>query len=263
MKTDPLKSTLADLAEKAAPSTEINLWPGIKSELSTSAWHSKNGETMKTPAQNTLIRRLSLATLALATAFALLAFTPHGRTFAQSVIQLFTRAQSESFQTGGPIAEPDASMSTAMPPSPVISIADAKALADFNLLELPFVPQGFEYLGTRMYEDAVSTEYGVPGGGGNLVLMQSKEGFIQSEWDQVPANAIVPVKVGDVDAEYAQGTFVVIAGETSAKWNSDAPVFRLRWVRDGIWFELTKYGDVFPIEYLDMDGLIALAESLK
>jgi hypothetical protein len=35
------------------------------------------------------------------------------------------------------------------------------------------------------------------------------------------------------------------------------------WFQDGVWFELTKYGDVVPIEYLDMDGLIALAESLK
>jgi hypothetical protein len=263
MKTDPLKSTLADLAEKAAPSAEINLWPGIKSELSTSAWHSQNGETMNTPAQNTIIRRLSLAALALVTAFALLAFTPQGRTFAQSVIQLFTRAQSESFQPGGLIASPDASMPTAMPPSPVISVAEAESLAGFNLLELPSVPQGFEYLGARMYGNAVSIEYSVPGGGGNLILMQSKDGFIQSEWDQVPATAIVPVKVGDVDAEYAQGTFVVMAGETSATWNSDAPIFRLRWVKNGIWFELTKYGDVSPVEYLDMGGLIALAESLK
>jgi hypothetical protein len=93
--------------------------------------------------------------------------------------------------------------------------------------------------------------------------MQSREGFLQSEWDQVPADAIVPVKVSGVDAEYAQGMFVVYGGETSAKWNSDAPVFRLRWFKDGIWFELTKYGDVAPIEYLDMDGLIALAESLQ
>lgn len=76
MKTDPLKSNLAELAEEAVPSDKINLWPGIKSEISTSAWHSKNGETMNTLAQKTLIRRLSLAALALATAFTLLAFPP-------------------------------------------------------------------------------------------------------------------------------------------------------------------------------------------
>jgi hypothetical protein len=33
-------------------------------------------------------------------------------------------------------------------------------------------------------------------------------------------------------------------------------------VDDGIWFQLTKYGDVVAIEYLDQKGLVALAESL-
>jgi hypothetical protein len=56
--------------------------------------------------------------------------------------------------------------------------------------------------------------------------------------------------------------FVVYSGETSATWNPEAPVFRLRWVENGTWFEMTKYGDVFPIEYLDQTNLIRLAESL-
>jgi len=57
--------------------------------------------------------------------------------------------------------------------------------------------------------------------------------------------------------------FVVYPNETSATWNPDAPVLRLRWVKDGIWFEMAKFGDVVPIEYLDQAGLIELAESLQ
>jgi len=61
-----------------------------------------------------------------------------------------------------------------------------------------------------------------------------------------------------------KGTGLVFAPSSTpiAKWNPDAPIFRLRWVEDGIWFEMTKFGDVEAIEYLDQAGMIALAESL-
>ena len=45
-------------------------------------------------------------------------------------------------------------------------------------------------------------------------------------------------------------------------WNPNASILRLRWVKDGVWFEMTKFGDVKAIEYLDQVGLIELAESL-
>lgn len=255
-----IQSIIQDVVENEIPVSQIDLWQTVKANLVEK--QTQQGVKMKTT-KSRGVSRLAYATLVIATLLALAFITPQGRAFAQSVIQLFTRAQSESFQPEGLVTETDASTPTAMPPSPVISVAEAEALAGFDLAELPSVLQGFEYLGARMYGNSVSIEYAVPGGGGNLILMQSKEGFLQSEWDQVPANAIIPVKVGGADAEYAQGTFVVMAGETSAKWNSDAPIFRLRWFKDGIWFELTKYGDVQPIEYLDMDGLIELAESLR
>jgi hypothetical protein len=65
-----------------------------------------------------------------------------------------------------------------------------------------------------------------------------------------------------LDGEFARGTFVVYAGQTSATWNPNAHILRLRWVKDGIWFEMTKFGDAKAIEYLDQAGLIELAESL-
>lgn len=254
-----VQSILQDSLEEMIPSSEINLWRSVKTGL-VAGTTKQQGVKMNTTKPRR-IPRVAVATLGFATLLTLAFITPQGRAFAQSVIQFFTRAERTSFPVQ--VATPESSSPTAIPPSPLISVAEAEALAGFNLAELPSAPQGFEFLGARMYGNAASIEYAVPGGGGNLILMQSKNGFLQSEWDQVPAEAIVPVKVGGMDAEYAQGRFVVYTGETSATWNSDAPILRLRWVRDRIWFELTKYGDVHPIEYLDMDGLIALAESLK
>jgi hypothetical protein len=134
--------------------------------------------------------------------------------------------------------------------------------AGFDAAELPLVPQGFNYLGARVYGNAISLEYEAQGGGGNLIIMQSKDGFLQSDWDRVPAEAVIAVQVGDLDAEFTQGTFVVPSGETSAVWNPSAAILRLRWMQDDIWVEMTKFGNVEVIEYLDQNGMIKLAERL-
>jgi hypothetical protein len=157
---------------------------------------------------------------------------------------------------------PDPSAPTAKPPAPLISITEAERQAGFDVAELPFVPDGFNYLGARVYDSSVSIEYEARGGGGNLTIRQSPEGFVQSSWDKVPEHAIVPVKIGELDGESAQGTFVVYAGDTTATWNPDVPILRVRWVKDGIWFEMTKFGDVEAIAYLDRAHLTELAAGI-
>jgi hypothetical protein len=154
---------------------------------------------------------------------------------------------------------PDPSAATAQPAAPLISLAEAERQVDFKVAELPFVPDGLIYRGARVVSDAVSIEYEAEGGGGSLVIRQSPDGFVQSPWDEVPDRAIAPVKIGDLDGELAQGTFVVGPGDTSATWNPDVPIVRLRWVEDGISFEMTKSGDVEAMAYLDQARLIELA----
>jgi hypothetical protein len=157
---------------------------------------------------------------------------------------------------------PDPSAPTAQPPAPLISIAEAERQAGFDIAELPFLPDGFNYLGARVNDSTVRIEYEAQGGGGSLIIRQSPERFVQSEWDKVPEHAIVPVKIGELDGEFAQGMFVVYAGDTNATWNPDAPVMRMRWVKDGIWFEMTKFGDVEAIAYLDRAHLTELAAGM-
>ena len=211
-------------------------------------------------------KRLAYSVIACVTLLVITLATPQGRAFAQNILQFFTRAESNTFELEPsqivPLetAQADA---TAVPPSPLISVAEAEAQVGFDALELPSVPNGFEYLGARLYGNAISIEYQAQGGGGNLIIIQSPDGFNQSDWDQVPADAVIPVTIGDLDGEFTQGTFVVYPNATSATWNPEAPILRLRWVKDGIWFEMTKFGDVAPIEYLDQAGLIELAESLR
>ena len=87
-----------------------------------------------------------------------------------------------------------------MPPAPLISAAEAKAQVGFEFLELPYVPGGFTYLGVRLYGNNVSMDY-MTAGYGHLVIMQSQGGFYQSEWNTVPGDNVLPVKIGDLDAD--------------------------------------------------------------
>jgi hypothetical protein len=264
MENKEIKSILEATVEQEIPSSQIDLLPAIRASL-VAGQQFQQGENMNTTASRR-IQRLAWTALTVAALMILALITPQGRAFAQSILQFFTRAESNSFplQPSQIVTSPeDPSVPTAEPPASLISVAEAEVQAGFDAAELPIVPDGFEYLGARLYGSAISIEYGVSGGGGNLILMQSKDGFVQSDWDKAPEEAITPVQINEWDGEFVQGAFVVRPGETLATWNPDVPILRLRWVKDGIWFELTKFGDVEPIEYLDRDGMMELAESLK
>jgi hypothetical protein len=260
-----IQSILQDALEEEIPSSQVRLWPAVKASL-VAGEHKlvQQGGRMNTT-RSYRMRGLALATLTIVALLAVAFVTPQGRAFAQSVVQFFMRAEDTTLPSQPSqivTSEPDPSSPTAEPPMPVISVSEAEAQVGFGIAELPFVPDGLNYLGARLYGNAVNIEYETQDRGGHLIITQSQEGFKQSDWDRVPANAIVPVKIGELDGEFAQGTFVVYAGQTSATWNPNAPILRLRWVKDGVWFEMTKFGDAKAIEYLDQAGLIELAESL-
>jgi len=268
MDNKKIRSILQDALEEEIPSSQVQLWPAVRASLVAGKYKLvQQGEKMNTVRPHR-VPRLTFAistVVAIALLMTVALATPQGRAFAQNVLQFFRRAESTTFPLQPSqimTSEPDPSVPTAVPPVPLTSVAEAEARVGFGVAELPFVPDGFNYLGARLYGNAISIEYEAQGGGGNLIIMQSQEGFIQSDWDKVPADAIVPVKIGELDGEFARGTFVVYARETSATWNPDAPILRLRWVKDDVWFEMTKFGNVEAIEYLDQAGLIELVGNL-
>jgi hypothetical protein len=256
-----LKSILQDAVEQEFPTSQIDLLPDVKQRLLAGA--NIQGEKMK-PVQSRHYPRLALATLAIAALLAVASTTTQGRALAQEVLQFFRRADSyeRPLPPGQVPGTPDPSAPTAMPPAPLVSIEEAEALAGFDAKELPAVPQGFDFSGARAQEGGMSIEYNARGGGGALIINESSQGFMESEWDQAPAEFITSVRIGDLNAEIVQGAYVVYAGETTAKWNPDAPILRLRWIEDGIWFEMARFGGVESIAYLDQAALIALAESM-
>ena len=210
-------------------------------------------------------RRFALAGAMIIALLAAALLTPQGRALSQSILQFFTRAEDTTVPeppSQPAVGELDPAAPTAEPPAPLITVAEAEAQVGFDVAELPFVPDGLDYLGARLYGETVSVEYQTPDYRGHLIIMQSRSGFLQSDWDSVPADAVVPVKIGELDGEFTQGRFVVYAGDTAVTWEPDAPILRLRWVQNGIWFEMAKSGYAETLAYLDQAGLIELAESL-
>lgn len=265
MNNKKMRSILQDALEEEIPSSQVKLWPAVKASL-VAGNHERvqQGEKMK-PKKLYRIPRLAFVISMIVALLAVAFLTPQGRALSQTILQFFVPTENTTFplQPSQIVpSEPDPSAPTAEPPAPLTSVAEAEARVGFGVAELPFVPDGFNYLGARLYGNTVSIEYEAQGGGGNLNIKQSQEGFMQSDWDKVPADAIVPTKIGELDGEFVRGTFVVYAGETVATWNPNAPILRLRWVKDGVWFEMTKFGNAEAIEYLDQAGLIELAESL-
>jgi len=266
MEEKRIQSILQDALEDEIPSVEVQLWTGVRSNLvAGKRYPFRQGENMNNMKSQHRPRLAYAIALIIIAFLAVALITPQGRSLAQSVLAFFTRTESTSFPLEPSQiieGEPDAAAPTAAAPAPLISVAEAEDQLGFEIAELPFVPEGFNYLGARIYGSAVNIEYETPNQGGHLTIQQSQEGYNQSDWDQVPAEAIIPVKIGELDGEFVRGTFVVYPDETSATWNPDTSMLRLRWEQDDVWFEIAKYGNVEAIEYLDQAGLIKLAESL-
>lgn len=262
MDNQKIHTILQDALEDEIPSADIHLWPSVKA-LVAGTTPSQGVTPMNTP-KNRRIPRVALALFVVIALFSLTLATPQGRSFAQSILQFFNRAEETSFPlSDSQIAtEPEKDSPTAEPPSLLLSVAEAETQVGFDAAELSFVPEGFTFLGARLYGSTINLEYETSDQGGHLNITQSQEGYYKSDWDSVPAEFIIPVKIGKLDGEFVQGTFVVFPNATEATWNADAPVLRLRWEKDGVWYEIIKFGDVQAIEYLDQAGLIALAEDL-
>lgn len=260
-----IRSLLQDALEAEVPSANIHLWPAVKHQVAGK--QPSNNPQGVNPMPTPLVRRgprVALAALSLLALFALLLATPQGQSFAQQLMRFFSPAAGTSFPVPADqlVTEPAADSPTVAAPSPLLTVAEAEAQVGLDAAELPFVPQGFTYQGARVYGNFINIEYQTPDLGGHLHLTQSRFGYFESEWDRVPAEYVVPVKIGALDGEFVQGRFVVYAGDTTSTWNPAADILRLRWQKDGVFYEITKFGDIAAIEYLDQAGLVALAEAL-
>jgi hypothetical protein len=277
---------LTHMAEQAAPTATINLWPAVQAHLQTSTHPPLRGSRMNTRlTQPNRLRMAALITLVLLLTAGVFLATPQGQAWAQSVLRFFTRQESDILPPPGPtltvapLALVGPSTQTSLPaatPTPpgcdlIITahcpIAEVQAQVAFPIVQLGKLPQGVFLRGAVVKDQRATLVYACPSG--CFLLLQQEPHNGAAAPAAVGASArikpvVIQTTAGPVQGEYVQGSFTG-SGDTPATWDSNFTNAMLRWEAAGIVYTLQwlmppegKAG-VQPDEAL----LVALAESLS
>ncbi len=256
MKPIPDEKQIEELLENFSPNTSDRL----DQRLSTAPW---------TP-RVVVRRRLITATTFIALAFALLvAVTPQGQAFAQSILQFFIRADQDSYPLQSWQMTPPAQTSNESPFK--YSVQAAEALAGYDVLSPVEVPFGMVFFGASYDEKyhIVAQAFGQSADYLEFSLWQQPLEYYQPCGDishlcdnmlggnLAGASAdIQTVQIGNLTGEYVEGVWSLT--DSGPVWDPTPFAKTLRWKTDKAIFELVYNG-------LDLtrDDLVALAESIR
>lgn len=245
----------AELENEIDPA-QIKLWPSIRQRLAMRKRSLfQQGDFLMKPnfARKFTLGHTALTVLAVVAVFALLLASPQGRAFAESLLQFFTRAQSDSL--------PSQAVDTYPEPPRDKSLVDAEQLAGFSVLTPSTLPEGLNFYGASYDEKlkAVVQQFGFTPEDIRLSLRQQP--FTTPEacslCGLIGASApLDAVSVADVPGEYLEGVWELT--DNGPVWRNDPYLKTLRWQKDGMAFELIYMGTE-----LEKNALIALAESIN
>lgn len=240
--------TLVEIAEEVVPSAEIDLWR----HLVTSESRLKTGDVPMKP--NFAPRRMTaLAVLSVAAALIVLFISPQGRAFAQTILQFFTRAQSDTL--------PLQSENSPTEPPRNQSILDAQNLAGFEVLTPTALPDGLNFYGAS-YDGtlkAIVQQFGYTPAEVRLSIRQQPitTPEVCTLCGLVGASAPVkPVDIGTVRGEYLEGVWELT--DNGPVWRNDPYIKTLRWQKDGMAYEMIYMGTE-----LDENALVSISTSMK
>ena len=231
------------------------------------------------------ISRVALAALVVVALLAAAFTTPQGHAFAQSILRLFIRADSNTLPV--PTAQPMnwvevtpgmphptmAPMPTLTPlvafagdcgsfPIMICSVEQIRSKVDFTVKEPASIPAGLYFTGATGGPDGIYLRYEYENNSGGLFISQERwMGIPDQGMPRIGASAVVEdVQIGDLAGQYFKGSFVQRAGEPEAKWDPSFEAETLRWMEDSISFTLQyNYTTQGP---LGKEELVAIAESM-
>jgi len=266
MDNKKIQSILQDAVEEKIPSSDINLWSAVKPGLV--AGTNQQGEKMNTTRQR-YISRFTFAVLTMVILLTVALITPQGRALAQSLLQLFVRADKDSYPLQAWQMTPPAQTSLESPFK--YSVQAAESIAGYDVLSPIEPPTGMVFIGAS-YDDKfhiVAQAFG-----------RSIDYFELSIWQQPLENYqpcgdisqlcenmlggnlagasadIQTVQVGDWTGEYVEGVWELT--DNGPVWNPTPYAKTLRWKTDTMIFELVYNGVDFS-----RDDLVALAGSIR
>ncbi|HLO16382.1 MAG TPA: hypothetical protein VK206_16235 [Anaerolineales bacterium] len=299
MDSKNIRSILQDALEKKIPSSQIHLWPAVQAILVAGK------DTSFQQGKKVIIRphrrsRLALVTLMIIALLALVLLTPHGRAWAQEVVQFFKRINSTTVQLSNeetkqindinepldlplvpvfiPTASPDmAGISGCETPQKAQSYHCQVALAGsklgFDLKEFPQKPSDWELkslsFNTDLQMAAMSYELDIRHISGisysSFEFAQGRGNFSNpygnNPWDAVPADKVEPVSIGSYQGEYVKGGFGLPSASNTLIWFEDDRQ-RLVWSEGARWYLFDFRPNLNVRDSMGKDDLIHLAESL-
>ena len=283
MNNQTIKSALQTALENEIHPAQIRLWPDVQQRLATRkrSLFQHGDASMKTNLPHTpVLRRASLALLAITIAFAILLATPQGRAWAQSILQFFTRAGSDTLPAptaqplgwadlktpGVPAAtitpqpsptDPALSIDCGTLRTPKCSIEQIRGQVSFTVKELGTIPDGLYFTGATGDPDGIYLSYDTVDHTGFISI---KESAGTASPQQIGASAVVEnVDINGLPAEYVKGSFSMKDGDAAAVWDGNADFQTLQWMDQGVFMEMRGTG---PVIAVDRDKFISLAKSL-
>lgn len=218
------------------------------------------------------LRPLALAISTLILIIGILS-TPWGQAIAAEVLGLFIHKNDDVLAIS-----PEEATRAANPPveieqptlqyaSASLAVEDATAKLGFDVKEPSVMDPDFGFRDAIIAYEGISLIYDYWRGGRQLVIFQQLMTDSNSTATVVGASAVIEeVQIGEVKGEYVEGQFIVLPGATAAIWKSDVPFRRVRWVNNGVLFEIIAAGggaDEPDLGYIGKAELIAIAEGLK
>jgi hypothetical protein len=214
---------------------------------------------------------------------ALFLITPQGVTFAQNILRFFIHSQGNTLPGPdlGPVKwipqTPGVSAATSTPPysspifafsedcgpddNPVCSLEQIRAKVSFPVFQPANVPNGLDFIGATGDSQRVHIVYKAQKNW-NGWLVIDEEPWInspnQKAWEVGASADIQTIRVGNVTAEYVKGAYFSDGSREPYKWNSDFDQQSLRWIDQGILFNLQFLGSEPRMGRDELTALISI-----
>jgi hypothetical protein len=281
---------LSHMAEQAAPSQEINLWPALQSRFENdpsfqarAANHRLKGTQMNTHlSPSSRLRPAALVAVAILVAFGLFFLTPQGKAFAQQILQFFTRQESDLLPVSDIIRTPtqpiqlvDQTTQTSPPivtatppgcdsiPAAHCTIPEIQPEVSFPVQQFGKLPGDVFLRGAVLEGQRVVLVY-TCAADCFLLLTQEPAGEAAAQWEIGASAEVKTVQIqtgqGLVTGEYVQGTYT----GPDVSWDPNFTTYTLRWEAAGIQYTIQWSPPLSGNATLAPDDtmLITLAESL-
>lgn len=263
MNNKKVQSILENALEQRIPSSEIQLWTHIQADLVTREHLVEQGEKMNTTMS--LTKRAVFTTLVVAAFLAFFLMAPQGRAFAQSILQFFTRTESDTFyQEPSDLTFEDTTPfheECGISIGPRCSVEQIRSMVDFEVKELGTIPEGIHFVGSTGGPDYVELKYEYENRrDGTLSIIVEAVGHPSAIGTGIAAKSapIEQVLIGDLPGEYYTG-ILFQDDQGNVTWQPNDPTATLRWEDGDSTYTMVYYS---PKYRLGKEELIRLGESM-